>query len=206
MTDPALLLLVDCRKQKLFLVNSAGEEQACYSISTAAKGLGEQEGSGQTPRGWHQICAKFGDQMDQRTAFIARKAQPYLYDIVEMKKQLSLLGTSAYVNRDWILSRILWLSGLEPGINQGSNDHGCVDTKSRYVYIHGVLPMRIEQAPASRGCIGMLTNDIVELFNQVTIGCPVYIASKLSKPYSVYCRTYYQTYRESQCNLMQSTL
>ncbi len=133
-----------------------------YIISTAKNGPGEQLDSECTPRGTHIITEKFGEGCEINSVFIARIPTGELYH-PEMRKQ--------YPDRDWILTRILWLSGTEPGRNQG----GKVDSHDRYIYIHG-SPDDIEMGkPGSRGCIRMRNEDVIELFNQVGVNTRVTI-------------------------------
>jgi L,D-transpeptidase YbiS len=133
-----------------------------YTISTAAKGLGEEKDSYKTPRGWHIIRAKIGAGAPQNAIFRERRYTGELY-LPEYKETLP--------GRDWILTRILWLSGLEPGFNRLGN----VDTMQRYIYIHGTPDDRPVGAPSSRGCIRMQNVDIIELFDIVTPGTRVFI-------------------------------
>lgn len=132
------------------------------SVSTALNGPGEQEGSGCTPRGWHQIRACIGKGQPVNTVFVGRRptGERYTSDLGE-----------TFPKRDWILTRILWLSGLELGKNRLGN----VDTMRRYIYIHGcpdTLPMG--QA-LSHGCIRMHNRDLLTLFEQVKPGLKVWI-------------------------------
>lgn len=132
------------------------------AVSTALNGAGEQEGSGCTPQGWHTIRACIGQGQAVNTVFVGRRPTGEIYD--------SDLGAQ-FPNRDWILSRILWLSGLEVGKNRLGN----VDTMRRYIYIHGcpdALPMG--QA-LSHGCIRMHNQDLLTLFQQVKAGLKVWI-------------------------------
>ena len=132
------------------------------SVSTAANGAGEQMDSECTPRGHHVIADKFGSGCESNTVFVGRQATGEVYT--------PALGMR-YPNRDWVLTRILWLSGTELGRNQG----GQVDSQSRYVYIHGA-PDAVEMGIlGSRGCVRMKNKDIIWLFDQVEIGCPVLI-------------------------------
>ena len=79
--------------------------------------------------------------------------------------------SNQYPNRDWILTRILWLCGEEKGLNRGGN----VDTMRRYIYIHGAPDSHAMGVPSSHGCIKMRNKDVVDLFNRVTVGVPVHI-------------------------------
>jgi lipoprotein-anchoring transpeptidase ErfK/SrfK len=133
-----------------------------YSISTAAKGAGELNGSNCTPRGHHLVRAKVGAGVTANTVFVRRRPTGELWT-----PQLA----AANPGRDWILTRILWLSGCEPGFNR----LGCVDTMRRYIYIHGspdTVPMGV---PGSIGCVRMRNHDIVELFDRVPVYTPVEI-------------------------------
>lgn len=133
-----------------------------YSVSTAKNGVGECYGSEQTPRGWHIIRAKIGDNSPVNTVFKGRRTTGEIYH-PELKEQ--------YPDRDWILTRILWLSGLEVGKNR----LGKVDTMRRYVYIHGTPDETKMGVPGSKGCIRMKNQDLIELFNLVEPGIRVLI-------------------------------
>lgn len=147
--------------QRLDLLE-AGESLASYSVSTADKGPGEQSGSHQTPRGSHIIRAKIGGRLPINTVFVSRRATGEIYSDVLQEK---------FPNRDWILTRILWLSGCEVGKNR----LGSCDTMRRYIYIHGCPDSCPMGTPLSHGCIRMRNNDIIELFERVPIGAPVII-------------------------------
>lgn len=141
------------------------EDDQClhsYVISTGSKGAGEKQDSFCTPRGNHVIAEKIGGGCDVNSVFVGRRPTGELYS-----RQLRQTSPQ----RDWILTRILWLEGLEEGKNRG----GDVDSKSRYIYIHGT-PDDVEMGvPGSRGCIRMRNSDIVELFDQVAEGTLVHI-------------------------------
>lgn len=134
-----------------------------YVVSTGKNGIGEQENSGKTPRGWHRIAEKFGANEPKNAVFKARQWTGEVYNTELAAK---------YPERDWILSRILWLSGLEAGFNQGE---GC-DTYQRYIYIHGTPETEPMGIPMSHGCIRMRNDEVVELFNLVPIDAKVYIS------------------------------
>ncbi len=138
------------------------DQQLNYSISTAANGAGERENSGCTPRGWHMISEKFGDGLPINSVFVARQATGEIYS-----DELA----AAYPARDWILTRILWLTGLEAGVNQGE---GC-DSHARYIYIHGTPDSEPMGEPRSHGCIRMRNTDLLALFDQVDVGAIVQI-------------------------------
>lgn len=133
-----------------------------YRISSAGKGVGQQYGSFCTPLGKHVIRAKIGAGQPVNTVFIRRRPTGEIYT--------PELGAS-FPGRDWILTRILWLSGCEPGFNR----LGSVDTMRRYIYIHG-SPESVEMGkPGSIGCIRMKNADLLELFPLVNAGTEVYI-------------------------------
>jgi len=130
------------------------------SISSSKNGVGQQKGSYQTPRGRHQIRAKVGRAAAWNTVFVGRRPTGEIW---------CPALAEAFPNRDWILTRILWLSGLEPGKNR----FGDVDTMRRYIYLHG-SPDSVEMGePGSIGCIRMKNSDIVSLFDQVLVGTTV---------------------------------
>lgn len=133
-----------------------------WSVSTAEQGPGEQNGSGGTPRGEHVIRAKIGAGRPSGAVFRGRRFTGELYS-PELAEQ--------YPERDWILSRILWLSGCEPGFNR----LGSVDSMRRFIYIHGTPDTEPMGVPASHGCIRMRNDDVMELFDRVAVGCPVLI-------------------------------
>ncbi|RMH11518.1 MAG: murein L,D-transpeptidase [Gammaproteobacteria bacterium] len=131
-------------------------------VSTAAKGAGEHRGSEQTPRGRHIIRAKIGAGAPINTVFVGRRPTGEIYT-EEMGQ--------AQPERDWILTRILWLSGTEVGRNR----LGSVDTMQRYIYLHGCpdsVPMGV---PGSHGCIRLRNQDMITLFDRVPLFCPVWI-------------------------------
>lgn len=138
------------------------DQQRVYRISTATNGAGERENSGCTPRGWHMVTEKFGDGQPMNRVFVARQSTGEIYsDSLAVQ----------YPARDWILTRILWLSGLESGINQGE---GC-DSHARYIYIHGTPDREPMGEPRSHGCIRMRNSDVLELFEWVEVGTLVQI-------------------------------
>jgi L,D-transpeptidase YbiS len=134
----------------------------CFSISTAKNGLGERLGSGCTPRGLHYIRAKIGADLDPATVFVSRRPTGELYT-----PQLA----SEFINRDWILGRILWLCGKEQGLNR----LGQVDTMQRFIYIHGSPDGSFSDLPSSHGCIRMTMDDVCFLFDAVKVGYNVII-------------------------------
>lgn len=155
-------LAVSIADQTLTLVNDQGQIIASYPVSTALNGAGEQDGSGCTPRGEHYIRAIVGQGLPANTVFRARRPTGEIYS-----PELAL----AHPDRDWILSRIVWLCGLEPGKNRGPG----VDTFRRFIYIHGTPDTEPMGVPRSHGCIRMRNQDVIELFDRVHAGLRVVI-------------------------------
>ncbi len=153
---------ISLARQELDLLDDSGQLIRRYPVSTAAKGAGEASGSYCTPRGRHIVRAKIGGDQAINSVFVGRRPTGEIYTL-----ELGQIEP----NRDWILSRILWLSGKEPGFNRLGN----CDTMRRYIYIHGTPDDGFEQAPRSHGCIRMRNRDIVELFEQVPVYTPVEI-------------------------------
>ena len=158
------MVRIDLDRQCLEL-HVRGELRRTWPVSTAANGPGELEGSECTPRGGHVIRAKIGSGAPPGTVFVGRRPTGERYT--------PELG-AAYPGRDWILTRILWLSGTEPGRNR----LGCVDTMRRYIYIHGCPDDVDLDIPGSHGCIRMRNEDVIELFNGVEAGTRVMIEAK----------------------------
>ena len=157
----ALKLVVSISCQQLVLFRGA-QQVAVWPVSTGLNGAGEQEGSGCTPRGAHVIRACIGAGLPACAVFVGRRFTGELYT--------PELG-DAFPQRDWILSRILWLSGCEPGVNR----LGQVDTMRRYIYIHGTPDSEPMGVPKSHGCIRMRNADLLDLFDQVAPGVSVFI-------------------------------
>jgi lipoprotein-anchoring transpeptidase ErfK/SrfK len=148
--------------QTLTLLDDNGHESRRYSVSTGANGVGEENGSFCTPRGKHVIRAKIGAGQPLNAVFVKRRATGEVYT-PELGAQQS--------GRDWILTRILWLSGCESGYNRS----GSCDTMRRYIYIHGA-PDSIELGkPGSRGCVRMRNAELLELFDVVKVGTQIEI-------------------------------
>ena len=155
---------IDLDRQRLEL-HVEGEVPGTWPVSTAANGPGEREGSECTPRGNHVVRARIGAGAASGTVFVGRRPTGEVYT--------PALG-AAHPGRDWILTRILWLSGTEPGRNR----LGDVDTMRRYIYIHG-CPDEVDIAtPGSHGCIRMRNADVIELFDRVEAGTRVVIEAR----------------------------
>ena len=155
------LITVNIAEQRLRL-HQNGEIVMDTAISTAKNGPGELSGSECTPRGQHTIRARIGEGCESNTVFTGRRPTGELF---------SEALRAQHPARDWILTRILWLSGLEPGHNRGGN----VDTMHRYVYIHGCPDNDQMGTPGSHGCVKMRNHDIIELFDRVKVGTRVLI-------------------------------
>lgn len=133
-----------------------------FSISSALNGSGQQMGSGQTPLGQHYVRAKIGADASINSVFVGRRQTGEIYTA-----QLA----EDHPNRDWILSRIMWLCGKE----KGKNRLGQVDSMARYIYIHGTPDTEPMGIAKSHGCIRMRNDDVIKLFDWVPAGCPVLI-------------------------------
>lgn len=153
---------IDIATQTLVFIDENKNIQRNYAIATAKNGAGEQNGSNCTPRGKHIVRAKIGAGCPENTVFVGRRPTGEIYT-PELKEK--------FPGRDWILTRILWLSGCEVGYNR----LGSVDTMRRYIYIHSTpdsVPMGV---PVSHGCILMHGRDIMELFDTIAVGTTVNI-------------------------------
>lgn len=126
-----------------------------YKVSTALNGAGSSQGSECTPLGHHRIRLKIGQGCPLNTVFVGRRPTGEIYTQELGKK---------FPGRDWILTRILWLTGLEPGKNRG----GDCDTLKRFIYIHGTADEALLGQPVSHGCIRMKNQDLIEVFNAVS--------------------------------------
>lgn len=151
-----------CIATQQLIVYADGQSVQCYPVSTAKKGAGELMGSECTPTGWHKIRAKIGAGQPLNSVFVGRRATGEIYS-ADLGKQ--------HPQRDWILTRILWLGGLEPGKNR----YGNVDSSWRYIYIHGCPDQLMDGNPGSHGCIRMKNADVLDLFDRVEVGVKVYI-------------------------------
>ena len=158
---PRNYIEVDIGAQKLTLWQDGARAKE-YPVSTALRGAGERSGSEQTPRGWHKVRARIGAGAASGTVFKGRRPTGEIW---------SPALAAQFPGRDWILTRILWLSGLEPGRNR----LGQVDSMRRYIYIHGCPDNAPMSAPASHGCVRMRNRDVIELFDRVPAGLPVWI-------------------------------
>lgn len=152
--------------QTLTGFNRAGDCVFRAMVATARNGVGQAMGSECTPLGAHRIRAKIGGGMPYNTVFVGRRPTGEIFS--------SQLATQ-YPQRDWILTRILWLCGNQVGFNRG----GEVDTQRRYIYLHGAPDSHAMGEPSSHGCIKLCNDDIIQLFDQVSVGTHVDIYSSL---------------------------
>jgi L,D-transpeptidase YbiS len=158
---PRRRIRVHLGSQRLELLDGA-RVLASWAVSTAAKGAGEREGSEQTPRGLHEVRAKIGAGQPAGAVFVGRRPTGEICTPERAR---------AEPERDWVLSRILWLRGREVGRNR----RGAVDSMRRYIYIHGTADEAALGTPTSHGCIRMRSADVIELFDRVEPGTPVEI-------------------------------
>jgi L,D-transpeptidase YbiS len=159
----AMRIEISISHQTLTLFDDIGGVKAKYSISTAANGTGCEKNSGCTPLGQHIIRAKVGAGAPVDAVFVGRR-------------QTGEICTpeliAEFPSRDWILTRILWLSGTEVGFNRLGN----VDTMQRYIYIHGTPDSTEMGEIGSHGCVRMRNAEMIALFDLVDVGTPVVIA------------------------------
>lgn len=142
---------------------TSGQRVCTFPVSTALNGAGEQNASGCTPRGRHRVRARIGDGQPQGAVFIGRRPTGEVWT-PELAAQ--------HPERDWILSRILWLCGEQPGVNRGGN----CDSQRRYIYLHGTGDDQPMGVALSHGCVRLRNADIIALFDMTPIGCKVEIA------------------------------
>ncbi|MBZ2168317.1 MULTISPECIES: L,D-transpeptidase [Marinobacter] len=161
-TSIPLQINISIARQSLTLTGPDGGVVAEYPVSTGLNGVGEQDGSGRTPQGEHYVRAMIGADQPLGTVFRGRRPTGEIYS-----DELA----SNHPERDWILSRILWLCGLESGRNRGAG----VDTFRRFIYIHGTPDTEPMGIPMSHGCVRMRNADVIDLFERVEAGTPVII-------------------------------
>ena len=154
------ILHIETDRQRLTGFFPGSENNPTYQVSTSRHGLGEQRDSHQTPRGLHCIAHKIGDGEPPGRVFKARQPTEQLCLPADYRGQ-----------GDVITSRILWLQGVEAGVNSG----GAVDSRERYIYIHGTPDVAQLGHPASIGCVRMRDEDVIQLFDLVEVGDLVYI-------------------------------
>jgi lipoprotein-anchoring transpeptidase ErfK/SrfK len=161
MQPESYLIKVSIDEQRLQLL-AAGEVKMDVAVATAANGPGEIMHSECTPRGWHRIRAKIGAGAPENTVFTGRRPTGEIYSPALRQE---------HPGRDWMLTRILWLCGLEPGKNR----FGERDSMRRYIYIHGCPETDKMGVPSSHGCVKMRNADVIRLFDIVPVGLRVLI-------------------------------
>jgi hypothetical protein len=149
--DAGVILWCDVQHQLMTVFDP--EPVASFRVSTSSLGLGQATGSHQTPAGWHEVIERIGVDLPAGTAFRNREPTGAILPATEWS-----CGAE-----EAITSRILWLSGLEDGVNRG----GPVDTHARFIYIHGTNQEALLGRPASRGCIRMGNRDVIGLFDRI---------------------------------------
>jgi hypothetical protein len=157
----ACFLLVNVKSQSLHLFEK--QKWVCsYPVSTAKNGVGQEEGTGKTPLGWHYVQEKIGAEADPLAVFESRVATG---KIAELNSEKS-----------WIVGRILRLGGFEEGFNRGKNADGkVVDSFARYIYIHGTNALANLGKPVSEGCVRVGPKEMVSLFDRTVLGASVFI-------------------------------
>jgi len=151
LSHEGVLLVVDVGKQRLRVITRRGVWRT-FRVSTASNGVGNAAGSNATPSGWHRVAKWIGDGAPAGQVFRSRR---------RTHRVLAPETWRMPEGEDLILSRILWLAGLEPGINQGPG----IESFARYIYIHGTNHEQLLGTPASHGCVRMANRDIIELFD-----------------------------------------
>jgi hypothetical protein len=149
-------ILIDLASQRLWFLEGPRPRFAA-PVSTALLGPGERRDSGCTPRGLHRVRIRIGAGCPAGTVFVGRRPTGEIYG-----PELA----ARFPGRDWILTRILWLTGLEPGRNRG----GAVDTLRRYIYIHGCPETAPLGVPQSHGCIRMHDRELLQIFDLAPAG------------------------------------
>lgn len=167
--DAAGLILIDISNQSLCFID-CGLLKQTFQVSTATNGAGCRENSGCTPLGWHKVAEKIGEHEPVGSIFKGRRVSGLAESLTSIQDD------------DLITSRILWLSGLQPGVNGGGN----VDSYSRYIYIHGTAQEHLIGSSVSHGCIRMRNEDIIELFDRVDRKTIVLVCHNLAE----YCAAF----------------
>lgn len=153
LADERPFVYIDSMQQKLHWIDIEANNNRSYSVSTAARGMGNRLDSFKTPFGIHRIRQKIGGGEPRATIFEAREPIGRIAGSLDNRE------------KDEITSRILWLDGLEVGINRG----GVHDTFARYIYIHGTSDEERIGQPVSAGCIRMMNDDVIELFDEALV-------------------------------------
>ena len=151
--ENGFLLVVSVPDQVLYEI-AAGGLRRTYRVSTARVGIDNRENSNGTPSGWHRVAARYGADALPGQAFVSRQ---------KTAEVLRPAQWSATGGRDYVLTRILHLQGLEEGVNRG----GRVDSFARCIYLHGTNQEQLLGTPASHGCIRLSNRDVMELFDDI---------------------------------------
>lgn len=146
-----MLLIADTASQKASVVDSDGIQHE-YLMSSSKFGNGNQTDSNKTPLGWHKVTERIGGEQLQGRSFTSRLPDKIILPQDQWRSDNG---------KDYVLTRILWLTGLEPGVNAGGN----VDSYTRCIYIHGTNQEHLLGKPASHGCIRLSNRDVMELFD-----------------------------------------
>lgn len=157
-------LYISIKHQKMYLIENE-QTVKTYAISTAKKGVGSQQNSNKTPPGLHTIKRKIGEEVPLGGILEARVYNGKIAEIITDQRK---------ADGDYVTTRILWLDGEEIGLNKGRN----VDSYNRYIYIHGTPEEGYIGQPASHGCIRMKNTDVMELYDLVEEGTPIYILKR----------------------------
>ena len=157
-------LYISVKHQKMYLIEN-GITVKIYPISTAKKGIGSHQNSNKTPPGLHTVKRKIGEEVPLGGILEAREFNGKVAEIITDKRK---------ADGDYVTTRILWLDGEEVGINKGRN----VDSYNRYIYIHGTPEEGFIGQPASHGCIRMKNTDVIELYDIIDEGTPIYILKR----------------------------
>lgn len=157
------LLIISVARQRM-VVAQGNAIKKVYTISTAKAGVGSLENSGKTPLGWHQVTEWIGKEALAGQVFVSRKPTSEIIPHTRWSESNS---------KDKVLTRIMWLSGLEPGRNKGGN----VDSHNRFIYLHGTNQEHLLGSPASHGCIRLYNHNVIELF-EMTNGSTTYCLIK----------------------------
>lgn len=157
-------LYISVKHQKMYLIEN-GKTVKTYPISTAKKGIGSHQNSNKTPPGLHTVKRKIGEEVPLGGILEAREFNGKVAEIITDQRK---------ADGDYVTTRILWLDGEEIGLNKGRN----VDSYNRYIYIHGTPEEGYIGQPASHGCIRMKNTDVMELYDLVEEGTPIYILKR----------------------------
>lgn len=152
--EEGFLMIADTYTQKAIIVGSKGILRE-YPMSSSKFGNGFQADSNKTPLGWHKVKERLGDKAAPGTRFVSRSPTGKVLQPEEWRNE---------IDGDYVLSRILWLTGLEPGVNAGGDK---IDSHSRHIYIHGTNQEQLLGKPASHGCLRLSNRDVIELFDMV---------------------------------------